>query len=57
MSSKKVSLRIEEGELELLKEKYDTENLSEAVRLAIIESLSVDDTEKVKKHKYTPIKA
>lgn len=48
LSSKKVALRIEEGELELLKEKYDTENLSEAVRLAIIESLSLDDSQKVK---------
>lgn len=48
LSKQKVTLRIEEGELELLKEKYKTDNQSEAIRLAIMESLATEDLEKVK---------
>lgn len=48
MSKQKVTLRIEEGEVELLKEKYNTDNQSEAIRQAIIESLATEDSEKVK---------
>ena len=48
MSKQKVTLRIEEGEVELLKEKYNTDNQSEAIRLAIMESLATEDSEKVK---------
>lgn len=48
MSKQKVTLRIEEGEVELLKEKYKTDNQSEAIRLAIIESLATEDSKKVK---------
>ena len=48
MSKQKVTLRIEEGEVELLKEKYNTDNQSEAIRLAIMESLAMEDLEKVK---------
>lgn len=48
MSKQKVTLRIEEGEVELLKEKYNTDNQSEAIRLAIMESLATKDLEKVK---------
>ena len=48
MSKQKVTLRIEEGEVELLKEKYNTDNQSEAIRLPIMESLTTEDLEKVK---------
>ena len=48
MSKQKVTLRIEEGEVELLKEKYKTDNQSETIRLAIIESLATEDSKKVK---------
>lgn len=48
MSKQKVTLRIEEGEVELLKEKYNTDNQSEAIRRAIMESLAIKDSEKVK---------
>lgn len=48
MSKQKVTLRIEEGEVELLKEKYNTDNQSEAIRLAIMECLATEDLEKVK---------
>lgn len=48
MSKQKVTLRIEEGEVELLKAKYNTDNQSEAIRLAIMQSLAMEDLEKVK---------
>ena len=48
MSKKKVTFWIEEGEVELLKEKFNTDNQSEAVRLAILQSLATEDLEKVK---------
>ena len=48
MSKQKVTLRIEEGEVELLKEKYSTDNQSEAIRLAIMGSLATEDSKKVK---------
>ncbi len=48
MSKQKVTLRIEEGEVELLKVKFNTDNLSEAIRLAIMQSLATKDLEKVK---------
>lgn len=48
MAKEKVTLRIEKGELDLLKEKYNTDNQSEAIRLAIAECLLNKDKEKVK---------
>lgn len=48
MSKQKVTLRIKEGEVELLKAKYNTDNQSEAIRLAIMQSLATEDLEKVK---------
>ena len=39
---------MEEGELALLKEKYNTDNQSEAIRLAISECLLNEDKEKIK---------
>lgn len=48
MSKQKVTFWIEEGEVELLKEKYNTDNQSEAIRLAILQSLATGDLEKVK---------
>lgn len=48
MSKQKVTLRIEEGEVELLKEKFKTDNQSKAIRLAIMKSLATGDLEKVK---------
>lgn len=48
MSKQKVTLRIEEGEVELLKEKFKTDNQSEAIRLVILQSLVTEDLEKVK---------
>lgn len=48
MAKEKVTLRMEEGELALLKEKYNTDNQSEAIRLAISESLLNEDKEKLK---------
>ena len=48
MSKQKVTLRIEEGEVELLKRKFRTDNQSEAIRLAIIQSLVTEDLKKVK---------
>lgn len=48
LSKQKVTLRIEEGEVELLKEKFNTDNQSEAIRLAIVESLAMEDLKKVK---------
>ena len=48
LSKDKVTLRIEKGELDLLKEKYYTDNQSEAIRLAIIESLLNEDNKKLK---------
>lgn len=48
MSKQKVTFRIEEGEIELLKEKLYTDNQSEAIRLAIMQSLATEDSEKLK---------
>ena len=48
MSKQKVTFWIEEGEVELLKEKFNTDNQSEAIRLAILQSLATEDFEKVK---------
>ena len=48
MSKQKVTFWIEEGEVELLKAKYNTDNQSEAVRLEILQSLATEDLEKVK---------
>lgn len=48
MAKEKVTIRIEEGELELLKEKYNTNNLSDAIRLAISECLLNEDNGKIK---------
>lgn len=48
MSKQKVTLRIEEGEIELLKVKFNTDNQSEAIRLAIMQSLATGDLESVK---------
>ena len=39
----KVTLRIEEGEAELLKEKLKTDNVSEAIRISIMQSLATED--------------
>ena len=43
MSKQKVTFWIEEREIELLKEKIDTDNQAEAVRLAIMQSLATQD--------------
>lgn len=48
MAKEKVTLRMEEGELALLKEKYNTDNQSEAIRLAISECLLNEDEKKIK---------
>lgn len=40
MSKQRVTFWIEEGEVELLKEKFNTDNQSEAIRLAILKSLA-----------------
>ena len=48
MAKEKVTLRIEKGELDLLNEKYNTDNQSESIRLAIVESLLNEDNIKVK---------
>ena len=48
MSKQKVTLRIEEGEVELLKLLFNTDNQSEAIRLAILQSLATEDSEKLK---------
>lgn len=48
MSKKQITFRIEEGEVELLKKKFNTDNQSEAIRLAILQSLATGDLEKVK---------
>ena len=48
MRKKQVTFRIEEGEVGLLKEKFNTVNQSEAIRLAILQSLATEDLEKVK---------
>ena len=48
MSKQKVTFWIEEGEVELLKGKFNTDNQSEAIRLAIMQSLATGDLEKVK---------
>ena len=48
MSKQKVTFWIEEGEVEILKEKFNTDNESEAIRLAILQSLATGDLEKVK---------
>ena len=43
MSKQKVTFWIEEREIELLKEKIDTDNQAEAVRLPIMQSLVTQD--------------
>ena len=48
MSKQKVTFWIEEGEVGLLKEKFNTDNQSETIRLAILQSLATGDFEKVK---------
>ena len=48
MSRQKVTFWIEEGEVELLKEKFNTDNQSEAIRRVILQSLVMEDLEKVK---------
>ena len=48
MRKKQVTFRIEEGEVGLLKEKFNTDNQSEAIRLAILQSLATGDLEKIK---------
>ncbi len=48
LAKEKVTLRIEKGELDLLNEKYNTDNQSESIRLAIVESLLNEDNIKVK---------
>ena len=48
MSKQKVTLRIEEGEVELLKEKFKTDNQSEAIRLAILQSLVTEDWKRLR---------
>lgn len=48
MSKKKVTFWIEEGEVELLKLLFNTDNQSETIRLATMQSLATEDSEKVK---------
>lgn len=48
LASEKVTVRMEEGMLVLLMNKYGTDNQSEAIRLAVMESLSKEDCEKLK---------
>lgn len=48
MSKQKVTFWIEEGEVGFLKEKFNTDNQSEAIRLAILQSLATGDLEKIK---------
>ena len=48
MSKKKVTFWIEEGEVELLKLLFNTDNKSETIRLATMQSLATEDSEKVK---------
>ena len=48
MSKQKVTFWIEEGKVGLLKEKFNTHNQSEAIRLAVLQSLAMGDLEKVK---------
>ena len=48
MSKQKVTFWIEEGEVGFLKEKFNTDNQSEAIRLAILQSLTTGDLEKIK---------
>ena len=48
MSKQKVTFWIEEGEVELLKEKFNTDNQSEAIRRIILQSLVMEDLKKVK---------
>lgn len=48
LAKEKVTLRIEEGELALLKAKYHTDNISEDVRLAINNALINVDKEGLK---------
>ena len=48
MSKQKVTFWIEEGEVELLKEKFNTDNQSEAIRRVILQSLVMEDLEKDK---------
>lgn len=48
MAKEKVTIRIGEEVLALLKEKYNTDNLSEAIRLAISECLLNEDKKTIK---------
>lgn len=48
LAKEKVTLRMEKGELALMKEKYNTDNQSEVIRLAISECLLNEDKEKIK---------
>ena len=48
MSKEKVTFWIEEGEVELLKLLFNTDNQSETIRLATMQSLATEDLEKVK---------
>ena len=48
MSKQKVTFWIEEGEVELLKLLFNTDNQSEAIRLAMLQSLDTGDLGKVK---------
>jgi len=48
LSKKKVTFWIEEGEVELLKLLFNTDNQSETIRLATMQSLATEDSEKVK---------
>ena len=48
LSKQKVTFWIEEAEVELLKEKFNTDNQSETIRLAILQSPAIEDLEMVK---------
>ncbi len=48
MSKQKVTFWIEEAKVGLLKEKFNTDNPSETIRLATVQSLATEDLEKIK---------
>ena len=48
LASEKVSLRIEKELLLMLMEKYGTDNQSEALRLAVVDCLSANDSPRLK---------
>lgn len=48
MSKQMVTCWIEKGEVKLLKEKFNTDNQSEDIRLAVMECLAKEEAEKVK---------